>query len=73
MSINQHLVDVETLGVGNEGASADDVKSGDTEEAVRVVHAGGLEDLDPKPGSPQHFICSMGGTKVTDLGGDGDG
>jgi hypothetical protein len=36
---------VGALELGNEAGSADDVKGGDTKEALRVVDTPGLEDL----------------------------
>jgi hypothetical protein len=47
LKLGWHLVHVEALSVGDEGAGAHNIKGGDTEETVRVVHAGSLEDLDP--------------------------
>ena len=67
-----HLVDIKALGVGDEGAGAHDIQGGNTEEAVRVVDASGLEDLDPAPASMRLCISGMEDTD-SDLGGDRDG
>jgi hypothetical protein len=55
-TLGPHLVDVKTLGIGDESAGANNIEGGDTEETVRVVHAGRLEDLYSTPRLAQ--LCS---------------